>query len=44
MVLHEKIGASLTEIQNEWTILDVYEAHLALDILEDLEYTALRDK
>jgi hypothetical protein len=37
LVLSPKIGASLHEIENDWTIDRMAEAHLALDLAEDLE-------
>ena len=36
LVLSDKISASLAEIETEWTICDVLDAHEALDVVEDL--------
>lgn len=37
LVLSPRIGASLIEIERDWTMGDVLAAHLALDVSEDIE-------
>lgn len=34
--MSDRLGASLSEIETEWTVEDVRKAHLALDLAEDL--------
>lgn len=36
-MLSPRISASLIEIETEWTMADVAEAHEALDAAEDIE-------
>lgn len=42
LVTSEKITDSRLEIESEWTMLDVLEAHEALDVIEDLQVLADR--
>ena len=37
LVLSPRISSGLIEIQTLWTMADVMEAHVALDVAEDVE-------
>lgn len=42
LVCDPRISASLREIETEWTIADVWDAMVYLEILEDAEIVASR--
>ncbi len=40
LALDRRIGASAVEIRRSWTVADAAEAHLALDVAEDMAHAA----
>ncbi len=35
-----KFHVTLTEIQHQWTLLDLLDAHLVLDALEEIQHVS----
>ena len=44
LLLSDRLSVSKEEIEERWTMADVWDAHFALDAVDDVEYLLMEDR